>query len=119
MNEQPCVTTADIRHGNLHIRLNGYVSPDSVRELTAVIAKIYPGDGNIFIHTAAVSDVAPKSRHLFNHLLEAGGLPRERIYLTGGQGEKLCHDRGKVIHIPAKKKHCGGTCANCACKKSA
>jgi len=114
---------AEQRNGNLHINLEGLFTTDTAAQLTMVMAKSYSGEGNIFIHTAQVTDVKPDSKLAFNYLLKVVDLPKENVYLTGEKGLDIGHDSGKVI-VYKKKKHghggCG-KCKNCTChsKKAA
>ena len=105
------------RNGNLHINLEGLFTTDTAAQLTMVMEKSYVGEGNIFIHTASITDVKPDSKIAFNNLLELVTLPKENVYLTGEKGLAISHDSGKVI-VHKKKKHghggCG-KCQNCTC----
>lgn len=88
---------ANQRNGNLHIKLNGPFTSDTAARLTMVMAKTYPGKGNIFIHTDNISAVSPESQGAFNDLVNLSALPEDKIYLMGEKGLDICHDSGKVI----------------------
>lgn len=109
----------DQRNGNLHINLEGMFTPDTAAQLTMVMERTYIGEGNIFIHTAGLTDIEPNSKLAFNNLLGISDLPKENVYLTGEKGLDISHDSGKVI-VHKKKKHghggCG-KCKNCTCHK--
>ena len=106
---------AAYRNGNLHIRLNGHVSPAITAELTNAIAKLYEGKGNVFIHTANVTSIEPTSRSVLADRIKQLGLPSERLYLTGTKGLDLGPDNIKVIIYEKKKKGCCGKCKDCGC----
>jgi len=111
---------ANQRNGNLHINLDGQLTPDIAAQLTKTMVKAYQGKGNIFIHTEKITEVVPEFRYAFTNLLNMSGLPQENVYLTGKKGLKICHDTGKVI-VRKEKKHghnggCG-KCKNCSCHK--
>lgn len=117
------VISTDQRNGNLHIKLEGLFTPETAAKLAIIMTKSYVGQGNIFIHTAMVTDVEPQSQFAFNTLMGQTDLPKEKVYLTGEKGIDISHDSGKVI-VGKKKKHrhsgCG-KCKNCSCdeKKAA
>ena len=109
----------DQRNGDLHIKIEGMFSTDTAAQLTMVMAKSYSGEGNIFIHTAKITDVEPDSKHAFNNLLGLTGLPKENVYLTGEKGLDIIHDTGKVIVYKKRTRGHGGCgkCKNCSCGK--
>ncbi len=98
------------RNGNLHIRLHGRFTPETAEELTRAMAETYPGQGNIFIHTAGLDSVEPEAREAFDRGLGMAQLPRDRVYLTGRKGLEIGWDRGKVIVYEKKKTGCCGRC---------
>ena len=106
---------AAYRNGNLHIRLNGHVSPAIAAELTNAIAMLYEGKGNVFIHTANVTSIEPTSRSVLADHIKQLGLPSERLDLTGTKGLDLGQDNSKVIIYEKKKKGCCGKCKDCGC----
>lgn len=109
---------ANQRNGNLHIKLNGPFTSDTAARLTMVMAKTYPGKGNIFIHTDNISAVSPESQGAFNDLVNLSALPEDKIYLMGEKGLDICHDSGKVIVRKKRQGHiCCGKCKNCSCNK--
>jgi len=108
---------AAYRNGNLHINLNGHVSPATAIELSSAIALFYEGKGNIFIHTANVTTIEPASKHALADRLKQLDLPCDRLYLTGTKGLDLGPDNSKVIVYEKKKKGCCGRCNNCGCHK--
>lgn len=108
---------AAYRNGNLHIRLNGHVSPAIAAELSSAIALFYEGKGNVFIHTANVTSIEPTSKSVLADHIKQLGLPCERLYLTGTKGLDLSPDNIKVIVYEKKKKGCCGKCKECGCKK--
>lgn len=108
---------AAYRNGNLHIRLNGHVSPTIAAELSSAIAMFYEGKGNVFIHTANVTSIEPTSRSVLADQIKQLGLPCERLYLTGTKGLDLSPDNIKVIVYEKKKKGCCGKCKECGCNK--
>ncbi len=103
------------RNGNLHIDLHGQFTPETAVELTATITQAYQGKGNIFIHTAQVTTIAPESRCAFADHLSLSGLPREHLYLTGVKGLDISPDKGRVIVYEKREKGCCGRCKNCKC----
>lgn len=117
------VINTDQRNGNLHIKLKGMFSPETAAQLTMVMAKSYIGTGNVFIHTAQITDVKPNSRSTFNNLLRFIDVPKEKVYLTGEKGFDIGHDSAKVIVNKKRKKKHGhggcGKCKNCSCNKKA
>ena len=117
------VINADQRNGNLHIKLKGMFGPETAAQLTMVMAKSYIGTGNVFIHTAQITDVKPNSRSTFNNLLRFIDVPKEKVYLTGEKGFDIGHDSAKVIVNKKRKKKHGhggcGKCKNCSCNKKA
>ena len=109
----------DRRNGNLHIKIDGIFTTDTAARLTITMAKTYPGKGNIFIHTEKIEKVMPEAKYTFTNLLNMSGLPATKVYLTGKNGLKFCHDMGKVI-VQEEKKHEHGSCGkckNCNCHK--
>ncbi len=101
----------DHRNGNLHIKVNGTFTTDTAARLTMVMAKSYPGKGNIFIHTDNISTVLPGSQGAFNDLVSLSTLPEDKIYLMGEKGLAICHNSGKVI--VRKKRDGHGCCGKC------
>ena len=116
--EQAARIRADQRNGNLHIDVDGQFTPDMAEQLTVTMTKLYPGKGNIFIHTEKITKVDPQSKLAFSDLLGISGLPPNNIYLTGENGFKFCHAKGKVIVFKGKKHVCCGKCKNCSCRKN-
>jgi hypothetical protein len=106
---------AAYRNGNLHINLNGHVSPATAVELSSAIAMFYEGKGNVFIHTANVTSIEPTSKSVLADHIKQLGLPCERLYLTGMKGLDLGPDNIKVIVYEKKKEGCCGKCKNCKC----
>ena len=106
---------AAYRNGNLHIRLNGHVSPAIAAELTNAIAMLYEGKGNVFIHTANVTSIEPTSRSVLADHIKQLSLPSERLYLTDTKRLNLGPDNSKVIIYEKKKKGCCGKCKDCGC----
>jgi hypothetical protein len=117
MKEQTKINV-DQRNGNLHINLEGIFTPKIAVRLAAIMAKMYQGRGNIFIHTKRVTEVEPDSHSTFNKLLRISGLPADNVYLTGEKGLAISHDSSKVIvHTTKKHNHGGcGRCENCSCQ---
>jgi len=103
------------RNGNLHVNLHGHFTPETAAELTSTIAHTYQGKGNIFIHTAHITDIAPESKQVFTDHINLLGLPRENMYLTGIKGLDISPDQGRVIVYEKKKAGCCGRCRNCKC----
>lgn len=118
MNKKARVN-ADQRNGNLHVKVNGQFTPDVAAQLVMVMAKIYQGQGNIFIHTDMVTTIDSDSRCAFGNLLKISGLPRENIYLTGKKGVKICNDSLKFIVRKERKQGGCGKCGDCKCNKKA
>jgi len=108
---------AAYRNCNLHINLNGHVSPATAVELSSAISMFYEGKGNIFIHTANVTSIEPTSKHALADHLKRLDLPCERLYLTGKKGLDLSPDNIKVIVYEKKKNGCCGQCKDCGCNK--
>ncbi|MBM9614136.1 hypothetical protein JWJ90_07525 [Desulfobulbus rhabdoformis] len=106
---------ANQRNGNLHINLDGHFSAEVAFELTSTIAKSYNGKGNIFVHTAKVTTIAPESRTTLSDQITMLGLPAEKMYMTGVKGLDISPDKGKVIVYEKRKKGCCGKCKNCSC----
>ena len=106
---------ADQRNGNLHINLDGHFSPEMALQLTTTIASRYSGQGNIFIHTAKVTTIAPESRTALADQISILGLPQEKMYMTGIKGLDISPDQGRVIVYEKRKKGCCGKCRNCHC----
>lgn len=106
---------ADQRNGNLHINLDGLFTEETALQLTSTIAHSYSGKGNIFIHTAKVTAIAPESRSTFADQISILGLPQEKMYLTGVKGLDLSPDKMRVIVYEKRKKGCCGKCRNCTC----
>ena len=86
---QPGTINASERHGNLHIRLDGYFSQDFAHTVTRTISSRYNGHGYVFIHTNAITGIEPQSQQLFTSLLAASTVPGDRVYLTGDRGAEL------------------------------
>lgn len=110
--------SSDERNGNLHIKLEGRFGVDTAMELTSHMSQKYRGSGNIFIHTAAITEVSSQSKEMFSSMIGVLNLPRENIYLMGEKGMDICHDNGKVI-VRKKKSHSHkscGKCKNCKCQ---
>lgn len=103
------------RNGNLHVDIQGHFTPETAGELTSAIARSYRGKGNIFIHTARLTSVAPDAKHAFSHCIGTSGLPRNNVYLTGSKGLDISPDKGKVIVHEKKKTGCCGRCRDCKC----
>jgi len=103
------------RNGNLHVNLHGQFTPEIAIALTSAIARDYQGKGNIFIHTAHLTDIAPESRSAFAINASLLDLPQEKMYLTGVKGLDISPDKGRVIVYEKKKKGCCGRCSNCKC----
>lgn len=103
------------RNGNLHVNLHGQFTPETAAELTSTIAHTYQGKGNIFIHTAHVTDIEPESKRVFSEHVNLLGLPRENMYLTGIKGLDISPDQFRVIVYEKKKAGCCGRCRNCKC----
>jgi len=100
--------------------LAGQFDVDTAMLLTSHMSKSYTGKGNIFIHTAAITEVSPQSKKMFNSMLGGFNLPSTKIYLMGEKGHEICHENGKVIvkkERPAGHKSCG-RCKNCKCGTS-
>jgi hypothetical protein len=106
---------ADQRNGNLHINLDGQFTAETAVQLTSTIARSYSGQGNIFIHTAKVTAIAPESRTAFADQMHVLGLPQDKMYMTGVKGLEISPDKGRVIVYEKKKKGCCGKCRNCSC----
>ena len=106
---------ANQRNGNLHINLDGHFSQEIALELSSTIAQSYSGRGNIFIHTAKVTTIAPESRSTLADQINILGLPQERMYMTGIKGLDISPDKGRVIVYEKRKKGCCGKCRNCHC----
>nr|WP_321467502.1 hypothetical protein [uncultured Desulfobulbus sp.] len=106
---------ADQRNGNLHIKLDGHFSAEIALQLTSTIASTYSGRGNIFIHTAQVTTIAPDSRTALADQINILGLPQEKMYMTGIKGLDISPDKGRVIVYEKRKKGCCGRCKNCTC----
>lgn len=104
---------ADHRNGNLHVNLHGDFTAETALRLTNTIARIYSGRGNIFIHTAQVTEIAPESRHAFAEQISMLGLPQEKMYLTGIKGLDISPDKGRVIVYEKRQKGCCGKCRAC------
>nr|WP_320013159.1 hypothetical protein [uncultured Desulfobulbus sp.] len=109
---------ADQRNGNLHINLDGHFSAQVACELSNTIASSYTGRGNIFIHTAKITTIAPDSRTTLSERINLLGLPAEKLYMTGVKGLDISPDKGKVIVYEKRKKGCCGQCKNCGCHKA-
>ncbi len=116
------------KNGNLHIRLHGHFGVDTAMQLTSLMSRQYRGAGNIFIHTAQITDVSPQSKTMFESMLGVFNLPRRKIYLTGEKGFAFCHQNGRVIvpRVTAKNKGIGGcgcagkctaSCKSCTCNR--
>ncbi len=109
----------DLRNGNLHIDIEGRFTQDTAEALTSAMVATYKGEGNIFIHTSKITDVAPDSRMTFGNLLGGSGIPKSNVYLMGERGSDLSSESTRVIK-PKKKKHGHGSCGrckNCKCDK--
>jgi len=107
---------ADQRNGNLHINLDGHFSTEIALQLSSTIARVYSGRGNIFIHTAQVTTIAPESRKTLSDQISLLGLPREKMYMTGIKGLDISPDKGRVIVYEKRKKGSCGKCRNCRCQ---
>jgi hypothetical protein len=109
---QSATITADQRHGNLFITVEGDLSPEAAHALHAEIETRDKGRGNIFINTEKMGQVTEAGRDLLHGLLARpnGG----RIYFIGSQGFILSPDGGRVIVRKPKKAHCNG-CRKCSC----
>lgn len=103
------------RNGNLHVNLQGDFTSKTAGELTSTIARTYQGKGNIFIHTAKLTSVAPDAKHAFGQSIGSEGLPQNNIYLTGRKGLDISPDKGRVIVYEKKKPGCCGRCRGCTC----
>lgn len=114
MDTQPQIHAVH-RNGNLHVDLQGHFTPVNAVELTSTITRTYRGKGNIFIHTARLTSVAPEAKRAFGHCLDSSGLPRDHVYLTGRKGLDISPDSGRVIVYEKKKTGCCGRCRGCAC----
>lgn len=106
---------ADHRNGNLHVNLHGDFTAETAVHLTSTIARAYTGKGNIFIHTAQVTAIAPESRHTLSEQISVLGLPQEKMYLTGIKGLDISPDKGRVIVYEKRQKGCCGKCRDCNC----
>ncbi|WP_448871248.1 hypothetical protein [Desulfobulbus propionicus] len=111
----PKTIQADQRNGNLHINLDGQFTAETALQLTSTIARAYSGKGNIFIHTARVTAIAPESRSAFADQISLLGLPQEKMYLTGVKGLDISPDKLRVIVYEKREKGCCGKCCNRAC----
>ena len=114
MDTQPQIQAVH-RNGNLHVNIQGHFTPETAGELTSTIARTYRGKGNIFIHTARLTSVAPDAKHAFGHCLGSSGLPRNNVYLTGRKGLDISPDSGRVIVYEKKTTGCCGRCRECSC----
>lgn len=108
---------AAYRNGNLHINLHGPFSSATAIELSSAIALFDEGRGNVFIHTANVTDIEPTSKHVLADHIRILGLDCKRLYMTGTKGLDLSPDNIKVIVYEKKKKGCCGRCKDCGCSK--
>ena len=113
--EQTTSINASHRNGNLHVNLSGHFSSETAAEVSNVIAQIYTGTGNIFIHTAQITTIAPDSRSALNNHVSCLGIPEKNLYLTGVKGLEISPERCKVIVYEKKKKGCCGRCKECSC----
>ena len=105
------------RKGNLHVKAAGSFTQESAAELITLISSTYNGSGNIFIHTAKITDIDPQSKPMLAALLSVVNLPKGNIYFTGEKGFAICPDHCKVIINGKKGGHaCRGNCKNCSCK---
>lgn len=106
----------DQRNGNFHIKVKGEFSPNTAAVLATIISKKYTGHGNIFIHTAGITEVKMGAQFALASLIELSELPADNIYFTGAKGLQLGHDSAKVIiHRKKEEGHggCGGNCKKC------
>jgi len=105
----------DQRNGNLHINIDGHFSSEIALQLSNTIARSYSGRGNIFIHTAKVTTIAPESRTILANQIITLGLPHEKMYMTGIKGLDISPDKGRVIVYEKRQKGSCGKCRNCHC----
>lgn len=104
------------RNGNLHLNIAGFFSQELAEELTATICRLYRGTGNIFIHTDALTGIAPESKEALARHLGRSGLPSANLFLMGPRGFDINPGSCRVI-VHHKKKHtCCGKCRNCSCR---
>lgn len=104
---------ASHRNGNLHVDLHGDFTPEIAAQLIATLSQSYQGKGNIFIHTAHLTAIAPESRRAFADQISRSGLPQDHLYLTGIKGLDISPDKGRVIVAPKWTKGCCGRCQDC------
>lgn len=110
--------SSDFRKGNLHIKVLGPFTPMTVKEVEEAITDSYRGEGNIFIHTAGVTSVAPESRAVFTACLSERNLPWRNMYVTGMRSVEIAPDGIRTIVYHKKQGGCGGRCKNCRCSSS-
>ncbi|MBU1405108.1 MAG: hypothetical protein KKE83_03830 [Proteobacteria bacterium] len=113
------VITMGRRNGNLHITIVDSFTMGAAARLVASMDSCDNRQGNIFIHTEKISDIAPNSRTAFAELLHAAGLPQDRKYFTGIQGKDIAPEGCRVI--VNEHRHGGhggcGRCRNCKCRE--
>ncbi len=106
------------RNGNLHVTPAGFFSRELAQQLTATISRLYRGTGNIFIHTDALTGVAPESREALSRHIDRSGLPNTNLFFMGPRGFDINPDTCRVIAHKEKRHTCCGKCRNCSCQKN-
>ncbi len=89
----------DFRHsaGNLHIHLYGEFNGMCAWELIKTIRRQPPGEGRIFINTAAINRTLPDGEDLFKTHMARRNIPSDWLYFKGEKGFKIAPDGGRVL----------------------
>ncbi len=112
-----------ISANNMHVTLEGRLSPDLAAELGGLVATHEGKCATFFIDVRRMEDAEPGAAESLKNVMRQSPVPPHRIAYKGQRGFDLAVNGNKVL-IPSPHRHrepghvCKGNCPNCRCRQN-
>ncbi|MCI7569202.1 hypothetical protein [Desulfovibrio sp.] len=110
-----------ISANNMHVTLEGRLSPDLAAELGGLVATHERECATFFIDVRRMEETDPDTAERLKNVMRRSPVPPHRIAYKGSRGFDLAVNGNKVL-VPAPRRHhepghvCKGDCPGCRCK---
>ena len=111
-----------ISANNMHVTLEGRLSPDMAAALGGLVATHERECGTFFIDVRGMEEAEPDAAESLKNVMQRSPVSPDRIAYKGRRGFDLAVNGNKVL-VPSPRRHepghvCKGNCPNCRCRQN-
>ncbi len=104
---------------NLYINISGCFDGSSAWELINTINRKYPKNGNVFVDTDNLREVAQFGINVLDTHVNQASVKPQNLFFTGRHHKNLMPEGCRYYRKRGKKTHiCNGKCSDCTCNYS-